>query len=670
MSRIIEQQWLEQNQTYLGLKISILGEELRQLSILELNETPNTKDDFLEAQREKLRALLSAADMPMAFQYLVKAFELTPFEERILLITAGAALNKDFAQLIRHLQEQEAILPSFGFLLRTFPDAHWTALLPEGNLQHWKLVKVHRANMLTHNQVSIDDFVLHFMLGLGEFTQDENLSGFVLPVVTTAELTNSQLSQSEVLSNQVRNALTAGNYPLLHLSGVNADDKLGIAALAANKSSLRLQELVLNLLPRDPYELQAICQRWNRSFVLTNIALFIDLTEWDELDSRAKDVLSRFISQLNGVLFLSTATALPKMNREVLKLNIDLPSRQEQQAVWRKGLALNGQSEAALSNLAYNFSFSSLAQCRIMAETQLEMQQLVLANGQVTEGQTLRTLQRFCRLKTRNGLAGLAQRIEPIASWEDLVLPAGQKAILQNISRQVSNRQRVYDDWGFGGKSNRGLGISALFEGESGTGKTMAAEVLANELNLDLYKIDLSQVINKYIGETEKNLSRIFTAAERCGAILLFDEADALFGKRSDVKDSHDRHANIEVSYLLQRMESYSGLAILTTNMKTALDKAFLRRLRFVVNFPFPGQAERAEIWKRVFPANTPTTALDLARLARLNIAGGNIKNIALNAAFLAAERRDGKVELDDLREAARREYVKLEKQMSPGESL
>jgi SpoVK/Ycf46/Vps4 family AAA+-type ATPase len=192
----------------------------------------------------------------------------------------------------------------------------------------------------------------------------------------------------------------------------------------------------------------------------------------------------------------------------------------------------------------------------------------------------------------------------------------------------------------------------------------MAAEVLAGELRLDLYRIDLSSIISKYIGETEKNLRRVFDAAEESGVILLFDEADALFGKRSEVKDSHDRYANIEVSYLLQRMEAYRGLAILTTNLKNALDTAFLRRLRFVLEFPFPDAEARAEIWRRIFPADTPTEGLDITKLARLNIAGGNIRNIALNGAFLAAD-ADEPVRMDHLAAAARSEYMKLEKPLT-----
>ncbi|HET7287499.1 MAG TPA: ATP-binding protein, partial [Pyrinomonadaceae bacterium] len=264
-------------------------------------------------------------------------------------------------------------------------------------------------------------------------------------------------------------------------------------------------------------------------------------------------------------------------------------------------------------------------------------------------------------------LDDLAQRIVPAATWSDLVLPESQARGLREISVHVRQRAKVHGDWGFAAKGERGLGISALFAGSSGTGKTMAAEVLANDLRLDLYRIDLSQVVSKYIGETEKNLRRVFDAAEDGGAVLLFDEADALFGKRSEVKDSHDRYANIEVSYLLQRMEAYRGLAILTTNLKAAVDTAFLRRLRFVIEFPFPDATHRAEIWRRIFPAETPVKDLDLSRLARLSIPGGNIRNIALHAAFLAAD-AGGAVTMAHLARAARSEYAKLEKPLTETE--
>ena len=256
--------------------------------------------------------------------------------------------------------------------------------------------------------------------------------------------------------------------------------------------------------------------------------------------------------------------------------------------------------------------------------------------------------------QARPSLGELAQRIEPGATWDDLVLPPAQLAMLRQIAAQVRHRAAGLRGVGLRAAGARGLGISALFAGASGTGKTMAAEVLANDLQLDLYRIDLSQVVSKYIGETEKNLRRVFDAAEGGGAILLFDEADALFGKRSEVKDSHDRYANIEISYLLQRMEAYRGLAILTTNQRSALDPAFLRRLRFIVEFPFPDAAMRAEIWRRVFPrAHAHRRDSTLDKLARLNVAGGNIRNIALNAAFLAAD-ADEPVRMAHLLRAAR----------------
>jgi SpoVK/Ycf46/Vps4 family AAA+-type ATPase len=246
-------------------------------------------------------------------------------------------------------------------------------------------------------------------------------------------------------------------------------------------------------------------------------------------------------------------------------------------------------------------------------------------------------------------------------------LPDAQFQILREISSHVEQRAKVYERWGFGGKSGRGLGISALFAGGSGTGKTTAAEVLARELRLDLYRIDLSAVISKYIGETEKNLRRVFDAAEFGGVILLFDEADSLFGKRTEVKDSHDRHANQEVSYLLQRMEAYRGLSVLTTNLKTSIDQAFLRRIRFVVQFPFPDTATRAEIWRRVFPKNTPTEGLDAQKLAQLNVAGGNIRNIALNAAFLAAHAGEA-VMMKHVLQATKSEYIKSERPLTDAE--
>jgi len=347
------------------------------------------------------------------------------------------------------------------------------------------------------------------------------------------------------------------------------------------------------------------------------------------------------------------------VQRRVTTLEVDKPSKAEQRALWQQqlgsaGAALNGKLDA----IGSQFNFAAQA----IRSASAEALQVQSAGGDLSGA-----LWDICRAHARPRLNDLAQRIQPVAGWDDLVLPEAQKQILRQIAGQLRQRAKVYDAWGFGVAGARGLGIAALFAGPSGTGKTMAGEVLANELKLDLYRIDLSQVVSKYIGETEKNLRRVFDAAEESGAILLFDEADALFGKRSEVKDSHDRYANIEISFLLQRMEAYSGLAILTTNMKSALDPAFLRRLRFVVPFPFPDAAQRVEIWRRVFPGQTPTEALDFVQLARLQVSGGNIRNMALNAAFLAAE-ADQPVGMRHLLQAAKSEYAKLERPLAEAE--
>ena len=262
-----------------------------------------------------------------------------------------------------------------------------------------------------------------------------------------------------------------------------------------------------------------------------------------------------------------------------------------------------------------------------------------------------------CRIAARQNLDGLATRVSSNASWDNLILPDSTKEKLASIISQVNQRARVYQEWGF--SSHRGSGITALFSGTSGTGKTTAAEVIANELKLDLYKIELSTVISKYIGETEKNLRKIFDAAEAGGAILLFDEADALFGKRTEVKDSKDRHSNAEISYLLQKMESYRGLAILTTNIKDAIDTAFKRRLRFVVDFAFPDPIARERIWRSVFPKATPTEGLNYELLARLDLTGGNIRSIALNAAFEASSANEP-IQMKHIVNAAKSEAQKL----------
>jgi SpoVK/Ycf46/Vps4 family AAA+-type ATPase len=267
-------------------------------------------------------------------------------------------------------------------------------------------------------------------------------------------------------------------------------------------------------------------------------------------------------------------------------------------------------------------------------------------------------------------LGELASRLPPAYRWEDLVVPERQLELLQSISAYLRHRDRVLSEWGYDKRVARTQGLKVLFAGESGTGKTMSAQVLAAELGLEIFRVDLATIVSKYIGETEKNLDRIFAAADGSNAILFFDEADALFGKRSEVKDAHDRYANIEVAYLLQKMEQYEGLAVLASNLRSNIDEAFVRRLAFIVHFPFPEEAERRRIWGTIWPAATPLGAdVDLDFLAaQFRLSGGNIKNVALSAAFHAAACGDERVRMEHIFQATRREYQKLGKVLSDAE--
>ena len=266
-----------------------------------------------------------------------------------------------------------------------------------------------------------------------------------------------------------------------------------------------------------------------------------------------------------------------------------------------------------------------------------------------------------CYAHSRRKLAALARRLDAKATWEHITLPPSALAQLHEVCAQVRHRKTVFRDWGFGALPSAASGLAILFYGQSGVGKTMAVEVIANELQLEAYKIDLSTIVSKYIGETEKNLSRIFDEAEDSNAILFFDEADALFGKRSEVKDAHDRYANIEINYLLQRMDAFEGLAILATNLRKNIDDGFFRRMHFAVEFPFPDAAHRYRIWQQHLPARAPIKKdVDFGYLAeRFTLSGGNIRNVVVNAAFLAAE-CGGEIGMEHLIRATRREYEKI----------
>jgi hypothetical protein len=604
---------------------------------------------------------------PAALETLCATFGLSPFESNVLLLCAGIELDSTFAPLCAAAQgEAGRNFPTFSLALAAFPDAHWSALTPDAPLRRWRLIEVGAGPTLTVAALRIDERVLHYLAGVPQL--DDRLAGLVEPIAPAVPA-DLALSHAE-LARRVAGTWTAfrgrGGVPAVQLCGSSPSDCRAVAAAAAAEVGLRALAIAADLIPAAAAELDALLRLWEREAALSGAVLLVECdgpdpaAAGDDARSRASGV-ARLIERVGGLVIVSAREPRPIAFRPSVNLDVHRPTTGEQRAAWREALGqVADTNPAAVAAIASQFSMSFPFIRSAAAEA--------LTHAAASPGLDIAAAAwHSCRARCRTRLDGLAQRIEPVAGWCDLVLPEPQIQALRHIAIHVRHRATVYETWGFAAKSSRGLGISALFAGTSGTGKTMAAEVLAAELRLDLYRIDLASVVSKYIGETEKNLRRVFDAAEESGAILLFDEADALFGKRSEVKDSHDRYANIEVSYLLQRIEAYRGLAILTTNLKSALDTAFLRRLRFVVQFPFPDAPQRAEIWRRTFPSAAPLERLDVSKLASLNVPGGNIRNIAMNAAFHAAEAGEP-VRMSHLREAAKSEYAKLERPLTEAE--
>ena len=606
--------------------------------------------------RTEADALRLSMQQPAAIDNLARAFALSPFERDTVLLAAGVEMDSQLAALCGEASDQpQRPWATFGLALAVLAESHWSALAPVAPLRHWRIVEVDEGATLASARLRIDERVLHFLAGVDYV--DLRLAPLLRVVPPVGAMAASHQAVTDAVVKGLSAVQAPAPWPLVQLCGDDAPARQDVAALAAARMGCRLLALAPQALPGGAADVDLLATLWQREAALAPNALFI---AWD-LDATSvvmAPALRQFIERSGGLVFLASdepSANLPGAG-QAQTYRVGRPTAAEQHSLWREALgpALAGH-EAELAATVAQFRWSA----RRIADTALQLQAQPLAPGD---------LWRAGRQASPARLAELAQPVPVRAEWDDLVLPEAQKQTLAQILVHMRHRFAVYGDWGFAGKGALGLGIAALFAGESGTGKTMAAEVLARKLQLDLFRIDLSAVVSKYIGETEKSLRRVFDAAEDSGAILLFDEADALFGKRSEVKDSHDRYANIEVSYLLQRMEAYRGLAILTTNHRAALDPAFMRRLRFLVQFPFPEPAEREAIWRRVFPAATPTRGLDFAKLARLQAAGGQIRNIALAAAFHAADAGEP-VGMAHVLRAARTESVKRERPMSETET-
>lgn len=656
--------WDEANRSYLRAALNIVGQAIDHHAASAESDSGAKRQD--PATVDELDRVVSGLSTPPALERLMAAFALSRFERDVLLVCAGMELDETFAGRCAAAQgDSRYRYPTFGLALAALPEGHWSSVSPGGPLRYWRLIELRHGDTIVSRPLRIDERILHFLMGVRHL--DQRLEGFIRLVLPTEKLVPTYRALSDRIIDLWSQEGKATSLPGIQLRGNDSSVLQAIALDSCTRLGFGLYHISAQDIPVEPRELESLARLWQRESILSSSALFLDCGRYESVEIARVHAVSRFLEAVRTPLIIGGDISRYVPHPQMVIFEVGRPTEAERRALWIEALGEAASSlDGNLDPLVLQYELNASSISSVVAEALGRRKSR--GGGSSDTAENLRqSLSQACRVRARSRISHLAQRIDAIAIWDDIVLPQTRKRILREIAIHVRQRMKVYGEWGFARRQSRGLGISSLFAGPSGTGKTMAAEVLANELDLDLFRIDLSQVVSKYIGETEKNLRQVFDAAEQSGAMLLFDEADALFGKRSEVKDSHDRYANIEISYLLQRMEAYHGLAVLTTNMKNAVDDAFRRRIRFVVDFPFPDTALRAEIWRRIFPHDTPTEGLCVQKLATLNIAGGNINNMAMNAAFLAAEESEP-VRMSHILQAARSEYAKLGRTLSQSE--
>ena len=649
--------WHETNGRYLSAALRWLRARLEQCARRATYGAGEDPDDLVREERAAAEAMQEASggDPPPALMLLASRLGLSRFEQDLLLLCAAMELDTRVPALCASAQsDSHRPYPTFALAMTAFDDPAWETLSPQRPLRYWRLLDVAQAGSqpLTASALRVDERIASYVKGLNEL--DDRLLSMLVAFDERLDVPLAP-SQCETVDRIIRASTAGDTRPVIELVGADQGSKRMIAGWVARGAGRRLLRLSADFLPLHLPEIESMARLCQRESLLLPIMFYLDADDVDPAAGDRPSAIRQFVARCGAPLFLSAREPWSRVGRPYLSFDVEKPTRIEQAEAWR-GLLDAGEEQLAE---------------RLSAQFSLDVQSIhdIASRPAPTwaEGSRATAMWEACSEQVRPRLDSLAQRITSRATWDDLVLPDEQTQLLRQIAAQVTHRTTVYEHWELGQRVQRGLGIGALFAGESGTGKTLAAEVLSSHLRLDLYRIDLSSVVSKYIGETEKNLRRLFDAAEAGGCILFFDEADALFGKRTEVKDSHDRYANIEINYLLQRMEAFRGLAILATNLRNTLDAAFVRRLRFIVTFPFPSLTDRGRMWERVYPKAAPVRGLDYERLARFGLTGAAIRNVAVNAAFLAAD-DGGTIGMGHVLNAARSEFAKLERPVNLAE--
>lgn len=614
--------------------------------------------------------------------WLKQTFDLSDFDLALIVIALAPELDLRYERLYAYLQDdvtrrRPTVDLALNLLCSSAPTKLWqrSRVAPDAPLIRHRLLHLladpHQVQPpLLACYLKPDEQLIRYLLG--QEGLDSRLATFCELVGPRGER-SSPLLDAKIQQALIALALQAreANQPLhLYFHGPQGVGKRQAAEAIALKLDMRLLVADIATAIAAKTELESILPLLLREAQFQDGVLYLQgidaLGSQEQVNNyqRLWEAIAQFpsIAIIGGVA--PSLSEIPGSTRTILPVSFPLPDFAQRRDNWQAYLSQSGISRPAqeLDTLADLFRLTPEQIGDAVASAQHQARwQAAQASQEPPHSLSLEDLLAAARAHSGQALTSLARKISPRSTWNDLILPSEGLTQLQEICHQVKHHHLVCGQWGFEEKLSLGKGLNALFSGSPGTGKTMAAEVIAKELHLDLYKIDLSQVVSKYIGETEKNLERIFTAAQSANAILLFDEADALFGKRSEVKDAHDRYANLEIAYLLQKMEEYEGVTLLTTNLRQNLDEAFTRRIRFIVEFPFPEADYRLQIWRRIWPKQTPLAAdVDLEGMARqFKLAGGNIRNIALAAAFLAAENSQC-VTMKHLLQATKREFQKM----------
>ena len=642
-----------------------------------------------EAINEKVKNSLTDG-VYISLPHLSRLFNLTRFEEEVLIICLAPELDKKYEKLYAYLnddvsQKKPTIDLIFQLTCKTKEEkiAARAFLSKQSTLFKYNILQMtdDEQSKITFPSCSIklDERIVNFLLEV--FVGDYSIEPFAKllnPNEIVEELVSSVItSRLEPLIQSYMQGDDLGGKVVLNFFGPDGCGKKTTAQALCKKFGISIlavdcSEIISRDLPLETTLLKA-----SREATISGAALYLDnfspVFEKEDKTYPIPNSIAQVIRDFPWLAFVATQN--PWNNEELLQeslfmgIGFSKPTYPERKLIWKsiilkaKGVSISDDID--LEMLANKFAFTP---AQIIDAVNFA-RNLSLARSTDNAVLTMSDLSSSCRSVSNQGLVLLTKKIDPNYTWSDIVLPEKTIETLQDICNHVKNKQFVYHDWGFGKKFSLGKGLIVLFKGETGTGKTMASEVIANELDLDLYKIDLSSIVSKYIGETEKNLNKIFNEAESSNAILFFDEADALFGKRSEVKDAHDRYANVETNYLLQKMDEYEGIVILATNFQKNIDTAFTRRMNFIVDFPFPDSKHRIQIWKNSFPKEAVLEKdIDFKFLTNsIRLSGGNIKNIVVNSAFLAAQNSKC-ITMKDIIHAIKQEYQKMGKPVLKGE--